>query len=230
MKPAAPASLTRCRTVAGAICVMKRQMLRPPRSRKIKVNSASRAPVTISVTVPAVDRAPLVNSCWWSRIVWIAVSPKWLIWSGRRCSGPLISQCRAESILRVTWSARSGSPSANWVMTKARIDPTRARPQIKTRATAPPRGAPRRLRKSTAGTSRAVSINASAAGTMTTPNLIKNCNSTHAATAMINSRHDHAAALRTKGATAASSEDIDTTMRDGIARTIGGRPRQRKRN
>ncbi len=56
----------------------------------------------ISVTVPAVDSAPLVSSCWWSRNVWIAVSPKWLIWSGRRCNGPLINQRRVLSMLWVT--------------------------------------------------------------------------------------------------------------------------------
>ena len=72
--PAAPASRTRWRTVAGASWATKCQMLRPPNSRKIKVNKARRAPVMISVTVPAVDSAPLVSSCWWFRNVWIACS------------------------------------------------------------------------------------------------------------------------------------------------------------
>ena len=40
------------------------KMLRPPCSKKISVNSTSSAPVTISVTVPAVDSAPLVSFSW----------------------------------------------------------------------------------------------------------------------------------------------------------------------
>ena len=40
---------------------MNAKMLRPPCSRKISVNNISRAPVTISVMVPAVDSAPLVS-------------------------------------------------------------------------------------------------------------------------------------------------------------------------
>ena len=49
------------RTCAGKTLVTNAKMLRPPCSRKISVNSTSSAPVTISVTVPAVDSAPLVS-------------------------------------------------------------------------------------------------------------------------------------------------------------------------
>ena len=44
--PAAPASRTRWRTVAGASWATKCQMLRPPNSRKIKVNKARCLPLT----------------------------------------------------------------------------------------------------------------------------------------------------------------------------------------
>jgi len=49
------------------------------------------------------------------------------------------------------------------------------------------------LRKSTAGTSRAVNINASATGTITTPSVVSAFNSAQVAAAMTSSRHDHAA-------------------------------------
>ena len=93
----------------------------------------------------------------------------------------------------------------NWLTTNARIPPTNAKPLSKISATAPPRGAPRRSRKSTAGNSSAVSIVASAIGTtITSSRLITQSNATTAAR-ITNSRHDHAAALRTSGVTAWSS-------------------------
>ncbi len=101
------------------------------------------------------------------------------------------------------------------------MPPTAARPQVNTSATAPPRGAPRRSRKSTAGTSSAVNINASATGTITTPSLVSAFNSTQAAAAMTTSRHDQAAVLRTSGATATSSGDSETGMREGITQGQG---------
>ena len=59
--PALPASRTRSWTFSGKIFVTNCQMLRPPSRKKMTVKSTRNAPVTISVTVAAVDNAPLVS-------------------------------------------------------------------------------------------------------------------------------------------------------------------------
>ena len=92
--------------------------------------------------VPAVDRAPLVSWAWWVRRASVNVSTARLIWSPLSLAGPLISQSRVPSMLRVTCSTSWGAPSMNWLTTKARMPPKTARPRTRTKATAPPRAAP----------------------------------------------------------------------------------------
>ena len=77
-------------------------MLRPPCRKKINVNSTSSAPVTISVTVAAVDSAPLVSFAWLFCSASIAALPALSICSLDRCGGPSINQLRAVSMLCVT--------------------------------------------------------------------------------------------------------------------------------
>ena len=210
--PARPASRTRSWTFSGKILVTNCQMLRPPCRKKIRVNSTSSAPVTISVTVAAVDSAPLVSFAWLLRSASMAELPALLIWSLLRCAGPSISHVRAVSMLCVTCSTSPGRPVTNWLTTNVSMPPTIAMPLSSTSATAPPRGAPRRSRKSTAGIISAVSINANATGTtMTSSRRITHSNAT--ARAMITSRrHDHAAALRMRGGTASSCTDPTEAM------------------
>ena len=95
----------------------------------------------------------------------------------------------------VTCSTSPGRPVTNWLTTNVSMPPTIAIPVSSTSATAPPRGAPRRSRKSTAGIISAVSISANATGTtMSSSRRITHSNAT--AKAMITSRrHAHAAAL-----------------------------------
>ena len=78
------------------------QMLRPPCRKKMRVNSVSSAPVTISVTVAAVDSAPLVSFSWLLRSASIAELPALVIWSLDRCAGPSMSHVRALSMEWVT--------------------------------------------------------------------------------------------------------------------------------
>ena len=73
-------------------------MLRPPCRKKIRVNSTSSAPVTISVTVAAVDSAPLVSLAWLLRSASMAELPALVIWSLLRCAGPSISHVRVLSM------------------------------------------------------------------------------------------------------------------------------------
>ena len=81
------------------------------------------------------------------------------------------------------------------------MPPRIAKAPSKTRATAPPRGAPRRSSQSTAGTSNALSINASNSGTtMISRRAITHSNATSAAR-MTNNRQDQAAVFRTMGST-----------------------------
>ena len=124
--------------------------------------------MTISVSVAAVDSAPLVSFSWLSRRALMAVLPALSICSRLRCAGPSISQLRRLSILRVTCSTRLGRPETNWLTTNVRIPPNTPTPPRITRATAPPRGAPRRSSQSTAGSISAASIVASATGTTMT--------------------------------------------------------------
>ncbi len=126
-------------------------MLRPPCRKKIRVNSTSSAPVTISVTVAAVDSAPLVSLAWLLRSASMAELPALVIWSLLRCAGPSISHVRVVSMEWVTCSTSPGRPVTNWLTTNVSMPPTIATPLSSTSATAPPRGAPRRSRKSTAG-------------------------------------------------------------------------------
>ena len=128
----------------------------------------SRAPVTISVMVAAVDSAPLVNFSWLSRSAATAVSPALSICSRLRWAGPSMSHWVALSILRATCSVNPGKPEINWLTTKLMIPPNTANPVKRIKATAPPRGAPRRSSQSTAGSSRAVRMTASATGTAIT--------------------------------------------------------------
>ena len=100
----------------------------------------------------------------------------------------------------------------NWLTTNVSTPPTIAMPLSSTSATAPPRGAPRRSRKSTAGIINALSINANATGTtMSSSRLITHNNAT--AKAMITSRrHAQAAPLRIRGGTASSYLDSTAAM------------------
>src|ERR1700739_465675 len=92
----------------------------------------------------------------------------------------------------------------NWLMTNVKIPPRIAKPASMTKATAPPRGAPRRSNQSTAGTSNALTINASNSGTtMISSRAITHSNATSAAR-MTNNRQDQAAAFRTMGSTESS--------------------------
>ena len=50
------------------------------------------------------------------------------------------ASCACESMLWVTCSTRSGTPSMNWLTTKVRMPPRIAMPPSSTSATAPPRG------------------------------------------------------------------------------------------
>jgi hypothetical protein len=93
----------------------------------------------------------------------------------------------------------------NWLTTKVSNPPTTAKPVSNTSATAPARGAPWRSSQSTAGTSRAVAISASATGTTTTPKRRISCRTATAVTSKTSSRHDQAAACLTRGATDRSS-------------------------
>jgi hypothetical protein len=107
----------------------------------------------------------------------------------------------------VTWSTSPGRPVTNWLTTKVSIPPTIATPVSRTSATAPPRGAPRRSRKSTAGISSAVTISASATGTTMTSSRRTTHNSATAKATITSRRHAHAAALWIRGGTASSYPD-----------------------
>ena len=141
------------------------QMLRPPCRKKISVNSTSSAPVTISVTVAAVDSAPLVSFAWLLRSASIAASPAWSICSLLRCGGPSISQLRDGVDALGHLLDQAGQPAMNWLTTNVRMPPSTAMLLSNVSATAPPRGAPRRSSQSTAGSSSAASMVASATGT-----------------------------------------------------------------
>ena len=142
-------------------------MLRPPCRTKISVNSTSSAPVTISVTVPAVDSAPLVNLSWLFCSASMADLRAWSI-----CSRADVQAARSVSQLP-TPSMLCGHlldesrRTLDELGDDEREDARRrtAKPPSSTSATAPPRGAPRRSRKSTAGSSNAARIVASATGT-----------------------------------------------------------------
>ena len=99
--PARPASSHPvARTRPGTILTTYCQMLRPPYRKKISVNSTNTAAVTSSVTVAAVDSAPLVSFAWLLCSAWIAALPALSICSPRRWAGPSISHLRVESMLR----------------------------------------------------------------------------------------------------------------------------------
>ncbi len=89
----------------------------------------------------------------------------------------------------------------NWLTTNVRMPPTTAMPPSNTSATAPPRGAPRRSRKSTTGNSNAASIVAKATGTTINSSRFTIHNSATMAAKITSSRHAHAAVLRTNGVT-----------------------------
>ncbi len=76
----------------------------------MSVNSTNTAAVTSSVTVAAVDSAPLVNFAWLLCSAWIAALPALSICSPRKCAGPSISHLRVESMLRSTCLVKSGTP------------------------------------------------------------------------------------------------------------------------
>ena len=73
------------------------------------MNSTSSAPVTISVTVAAVDSAPLVSFSWLLRSASMAELPALVIWSLLRCAGPSISQCARPRCWRDLFD-QSGQP------------------------------------------------------------------------------------------------------------------------
>ena len=103
----------------------------------------------ISVTVAAVDSAPLVNFASLFCSAWIAALPALSICWRLRCSGPSISHLRVESMLRVTWLTRSGKPTTNWLMTKVRMPPRIAKPASNHQGDRATAGAPRRSSQST---------------------------------------------------------------------------------
>ncbi|EUA39092.1 hypothetical protein I549_0929 [Mycobacterium avium subsp. avium 2285 (R)] len=173
------------------------------------MNSTSTAAVTSSVTVAAVDSAPLVSLAWLLCSASMAALPALSICSLRRCAGPLISQRRVDSMLWVTCSVRPGSPSMNCSTTKARMPPRIAKPPNNTSATAPPRGRPCRSSQSTTGTSSALNSSATSTGTTITSSLASTQNSASAAARMTSKRHAQAAVLRTMGSTDASSTFAD---------------------
>ena len=161
--------------------------------------------MTISVSVAAVDSAPVVSFSWLSRSALMAVLPALSICSRLRCAGPSMSQPRRLSMLRVTCSTRLGRPETNWLTTKVRMPPKMAAPPSRTRATAPPRGAPRRSSQSTAGTINAATMVASATGTTMTCRRRTTHNNTTTASTMTSNRQAQAAVLRTRGTTESSS-------------------------
>jgi hypothetical protein len=161
----------------------------------------------ISVTVAAVDSAPLVTLAWLLRSASMAELPALVIWSLLRCAGPSISHVRVLSMDLVTCSTSPGTPVTNWLTTNVIRPPTIATPLSSTSATAPPRGAPRRSRKSTAGIISAVSISASATGTtMTSSRVINQIIATPNAS-IASRRQDQAAPLWITGGTASSYPD-----------------------
>ena len=173
------------------------------------MNSTNTAAVTSSVMVAAVDSAPLVNFAWLLRSASIAALPALSICSRRRCAGPSISHLRLLSMLCSTCLTRSGTPTMNWLMTKAKMPPRIANPLSNTTVTAAPRGRPCSSNQSTAGTSKALSISASNTGTTITSSLSTTHSSATAAATITSSRQDHAAVLRTRGLTASSSRVAD---------------------
>ena len=186
-------------------------MLRPPCRKKIRVNNTSSAPVTISVTVAAVDSAPLVSFAWLLRIASMAESPAWSICSLLRCGGPVDrASCAGESMLCVTCSTRPGRPVMNWLTTNVRCRRGSRYCSSNTSATAPPRGAPRRSSQSTAGSSSAVSMVASATGTTISSSFAITHSTAMTATSRTSNRQDQAAILRTNG--------VDRVVRDDGAR------------
>ena len=172
------------------------------------MNSTNTAAVTSSVMVAAVDSAPLVNFAWLLCSAWIAALPALLSCSPRKCAGPWMSHHLVESMLRVTCSTRSGKPTMNWLMTNVRMPPRTANPASKTTATAPPRGSPRRSSQSTAGTSNALSINASNTGTTMISSFFTSHNRARKAARMTSKREAQAAVLRTRGSTEAASSKL----------------------
>ena len=159
------------------------------------MNSVSSAPVTISVTVAAVDSAPLVSLVWLLRSASMAELPALVIWSLLRCAGPSINHVRVVSMDWVTCSTSPGRPVTNWLTTNVSKPPTIAIPVSSTSATAPPRGAPRRSRKSTAGIISAVSISANATGTTMSSSRRMTHNNATAKVMITSRRHAHAAPL-----------------------------------
>ena len=113
-------------------------------------------------------------------------------------------------MLRVTSATSAGAPSMNWLTTNVSRPPTTAIPVSITSATPPPRGAPRRSRKSTAGISSAAMMVASATGTKITSSCLTSHRNARSAANRMSSRHAQAAALRTNGVTDAVGERIDT--------------------
>ena len=163
--------------------------------------------MTISVTVLAVDSAPLVNLAWLFCSASMADLRTWSICSGLMSSGPCCSQPLTPSMLAVTCLANAGTPSMNWVMTNVRMPPTTAMPLSRTSATAPPRGAPRRARKSTGGSNKAARMIASATGTKINSRRLNAQSNATTAARITNSRQAHAAALRTRGVTDSSATE-----------------------
>ncbi len=165
------------------------------------MNSTSSAPVTISVTVPAVDNAPLVSFSWLFRSASMAELRALFDLFLAEVQRPSVSQSPTPSMLVLTCSTSAGAPSTNWLTTNVRMPPTTAIPLSSTSATAPPRGAPRRSRKSTTGISSAASMVARATGTTITSSFVTTQSTATIAAKITSSRHDHAAVLRTNGVT-----------------------------
>jgi len=127
-------------------------------------------------------------------------------------SKPVFSEFLALVMLRVTWSTSAGAPWMNWLTTNVRRPPTTTMLPTMTAATAAPLGSPKRSRKSTSGSSIAVTIVASSTGTTMTSRCETTQMTATRAPRMISSRHDQAAVLRTMGwtdASASGSSDND---------------------
>ncbi len=93
----------------------------------------------------------------------------------------------------------------NWLTTKVMMPPRTAILLNNVNATAPPRGAPRRSSQSTAGSSSAASMRASATGTTISSIFAITHSTATTATSRISNRQAHAAILRTNGLTASSA-------------------------
>ncbi len=124
--------------------------------------------MTISPRVAAVVRAPAVIEAWLALSVSRASAWKRLNWLSLMPSGPYCSHLAMSLMLADSWVPRSGTPRTKVTTTNASTPPSSARPPVRTRAVAMPRGTRRTCSQCTAGASSAASSSAIATGTTTT--------------------------------------------------------------